>query len=1149
MRFLLALVLSVGFSASAWAGPWTGAARDTTERVTRDAAPRAQARTASAVAAPQPGSCEIGRATGTINANQVAATVFTTGTLFYGPGGDSLYRVPQESRLSPIFASSVWIAGLVGGELRVAGTTYGQGGTNNDYFEFWPGPLNDDGSLVNPDCSVYDRIYVVSRRDIQDYDAGGTPTRDLADWPANLGAPVIDGDGNPDNYNLAGGDRPDIIGDQSLWYILNDVGNLHRTTESEPIGVEVKIQAFSFARDNALGQTTFYKYTIDYKGTEPLTGAYLSVFSDPDLGNAVDDFVGVDPDESIGYVYNADEVDDGQNGYGTAPPAVGYDFFQGPAVDSDGDGDVDEDDERLGLTSFMYFINGDANRGDPGNAAEYYRIMQGRWADGTAMTANGTGYNQGGEVTRFAFPGNPVNRSFWSEENNGSGRNVPGDRRFVLSTGPFTINPGDSQEIVFGIVYGRGNSRLSSITALRAADVFAQAAYDLDFDLPVPAPPPVLCDRADRAGPNSRLAGSGTCFYASEFDGQVTLNWGYAPEDEAYLGQYESKGYRFEGFNVYRYPTGSFNRADRQLVATYDKVNGVTTLQNIFFDPEVGDNVPVLAARGTDSGLAYSYFAPNLTNYTDYYYGLTTYIVDPTAPQERVIESAPRFLTVRPSSITAARGGSANRATFGTTIPLATNSAVIGGGQAFADVVDPAQVTGAEYRVRYYSYQCQAGTPDDATDDRTIVTYNIENVTTGAVLFNGATYAETADDIPDDQEGGVCEIALTDEAANNPVFAAQGLQFRVTAPPSGVNGIVEIANTAGIDPCGPNAFSPAGCPDPGNNVQRSFGGAGDYGFYHNGPAGSEATVGAFAPNDFEIRIVPIEEGSWVYYPFTTGRITKMPFQIWDIGIVPVGAENDPSDDVRLIPNMFADAGSDAAGECVFAFNGPQTFDGAAGSGNSTQRIYAYYPVEGATYETWAAAAEAAVADTPNGCDIEADGDGASDLIDFGDPRGRPIQRDVFVQRGVDDPTDLIGTIVRYITFDPVQAGDTFVFNTAGLSQETAVGYTQEEADRIGVVPNPYYGFSEYESGNTERVARFTNLPERATIRIFTVSGTLIRTLTKDSNQRSFDWNLQTENGLPVASGLYLIHVELPDSGLERVIKFGVVNRRTQIEIL
>ncbi|HEX8385993.1 MAG TPA: hypothetical protein VF576_07410, partial [Rubricoccaceae bacterium] len=156
---------------------------------------------------PAPASCVLGTAQADLNINNIFARVFNTGSLFYGnttTSGNG-YLAPQESSHSPIFASGLWVGGQVGGELRVAGGTYGAPSVD---FTFWPGPLGDDGRPVNPaSCDAYDEIFSVSRLDIANYEQG-SPTGDVLTWPWELGAPVVDGDGNPDNYNLAGGDRP-----------------------------------------------------------------------------------------------------------------------------------------------------------------------------------------------------------------------------------------------------------------------------------------------------------------------------------------------------------------------------------------------------------------------------------------------------------------------------------------------------------------------------------------------------------------------------------------------------------------------------------------------------------------------------------------------------------------------------------------------------------------------------------------------------------------------------------------------------------------------------------------------------------------------------------------------------------------------------
>lgn len=95
---------------------------------------------------------------------------------------------------------------------------------------------------------------------------------------------------------------------------------------------------------------------------------------------------------------------------------------------------------------------------------------------------------------------------------------------------------------------------------------------------------------------------------------------------------------------------------------------------------------------------------------------------------------------------------------------------------------------------------------------------------------------------------------------------------------------------------------------------------------------------------------------------------------------------------------------------------------------------------------------------------------------------------------------------------------------------------------INVVPNPYYAYSNYETGRLDNRIKIVNLPDECTIKIYTVSGTLVRTFTKDDNRiTSIDWDLTNQAGIPIAGGMYLIHVDVPSISRERILKwFGVV---------
>ena len=80
------------------------------------------------------------------------------------------------------------------------------------------------------------------------------------------------------------------------------------------------------------------------------------------------------------------------------------------------------------------------------------------------------------------------------------------------------------------------------------------------------------------------------------------------------------------------------------------------------------------------------------------------------------------------------------------------------------------------------------------------------------------------------------------------------------------------------------------------------------------------------------------------------------------------------------------------------------------------------------------------------------------------------------------------------------------------------------------VPNPYFTHSTFELNQFGRVVKFTHLPAVCTVRIFNLSGDLVRTITKSDNTSQISWDLLTERGLPVSSGVYLFHVDAPGVG-------------------
>jgi hypothetical protein len=107
-------------------------------------------------------------------------------------------------------------------------------------------------------------------------------------------------------------------------------------------------------------------------------------------------------------------------------------------------------------------------------------------------------------------------------------------------------------------------------------------------------------------------------------------------------------------------------------------------------------------------------------------------------------------------------------------------------------------------------------------------------------------------------------------------------------------------------------------------------------------------------------------------------------------------------------------------------------------------------------------------------------------------------------------------------------------------------------ENINIVPNPYLCFDSYEKNALTTMVKITNLPTdlknnaQITINIYTVSGILIRTLTKGDSETAFvNWDLKNHANIPIASGVYMIHVNCPGIG-ERILKFFCTMRQTDL---
>ena len=344
--------------------------------------------------------CKRAQSTAELNVNNVRALINGYGNMWYD-GSVAQYHLPKNSNTCPLFCAALWIGGTdVNDQLRIAALRFGSGGDDYWPGPLELKTASVDLPVCNYFDKHYiiTKNEVLAFMSMFDYsDAGATPNdtyspdaipATIKNWPASginanqspYLAPFFDANHNG-VYEWEEGDYPyydfnnalcprtlkaqwgrdytshvattleteaNIVtggllsdqvlkGDQTIWWVFNDMGNVHTESLGQPIGMEIRAQAFAFSTNDEINNMTFYTYEIINRSTYELRETYFSQWVDADLGYPYDDYVGCDVKRGLGYCYNGDEVDGpGSGSYTGIPPAVGIDFFQGPYMDPDG---------------------------------------------------------------------------------------------------------------------------------------------------------------------------------------------------------------------------------------------------------------------------------------------------------------------------------------------------------------------------------------------------------------------------------------------------------------------------------------------------------------------------------------------------------------------------------------------------------------------------------------------------------------------------------------------------------------------------------------------------------------------------------------------------------------------------------------------
>ena len=246
-----------------------------------------------------------------VSNNGSGAMQYFSGSVFW-PGGEN-------ATLPLIFDDGLIWGGFIGSNLIVGGNKYCaalQAG------KILSGRFADDPSLTKY------RMYKI-KIGWEELPPGHKKERyekDYDEWPVDDGAPFYDK--NNDGGYTPGIDKPLLLGEEDIWCVMNDL-RTYKCPFATGIGLEIQMSVYGYTHPS-LADVIFKKYLVINKGVNIIDKMYFSYFSDPDVGNASDDYVGCDTLLNLAYCYNMDNND--EYGYGENPPAVGYLLLQGTKI-------------------------------------------------------------------------------------------------------------------------------------------------------------------------------------------------------------------------------------------------------------------------------------------------------------------------------------------------------------------------------------------------------------------------------------------------------------------------------------------------------------------------------------------------------------------------------------------------------------------------------------------------------------------------------------------------------------------------------------------------------------------------------------------------------------------------------------------------
>lgn len=532
-----------------------------------------------------------------------------------------------------------------------------------------------------------------------------------------------------------------FVSDQDIYFEFDDRLATRDVDPDQgyPMFIKAKVSAYSYGASVA-EDILFFNMIVVNESEYDYENAYGGFYYDGDSYHRTadgsyagrtneDDMMGFNTDWDFAYIYDLDDNSSGATGLAwTALKLLDTPLATEP-VDIDGDGTIDiQVGEELGLTDWHYFdwyfrpgsrdesqngpFSGDGETAvaDDKEAIQY-KIMAGDTSQADSKISDHS-FNQ------FHYfhpdPTGNLNRHFDSFASLKADYPDGLDCVFIMSSGPFTLQSGDSIPFSFAVIAGQ-----DSVDLVANAEI-AQLMYDNFYRGPTPPQAPNLS--------------------VLEEDEKITLFW-----DDISINSRDAltKVKDFEGFRVYKSTdngqTWGEERYDDSTRASY-----WTPIAQFDLDDNIHGHDPTAPHRflGDNSGLQFRFIDEDVRNGVEYLYAVSAYdwgfipddpVRDPDSVTEGRfnfrLQSLENFLSNsdRLPHIVRAIPHRPPSNTTQEEVQISRIDTTKGNGQFNITVVDVAQLTGDDYMIFFH------GSPSLGN-----VNFDLINLTTGDSLLTNS---------------------------------------------------------------------------------------------------------------------------------------------------------------------------------------------------------------------------------------------------------------------------------------------------------------------------------------------------------------------------------------------------------------------------